>query len=42
LKKGKTGETYNIGGENERKNIEMVEHLCEKMAGKKGREKDYY
>ncbi|NPA43178.1 MAG: dTDP-glucose 4,6-dehydratase [Chlorobi bacterium] len=29
LHKGKKGETYNIGGENERKNIEVVEKLCE-------------
>jgi dTDP-glucose 4,6-dehydratase len=42
LKKGKTGETYNIGGENELNNIKLVELLCEKMAGIKGRGKDYY
>jgi len=29
MHKGKTGETYNIGGDNERKNIEVVEKLCE-------------
>lgn len=28
LKKGRVGETYNIGGNNERKNIELVEMLC--------------
>jgi dTDP-glucose 4,6-dehydratase len=29
MHKGKTGETYNIGGNNEMKNIEVVEKLCE-------------
>ena len=29
--KGKKGETYNIGGNNERKNIELVETLCDTM-----------
>ena len=32
LNKGKTGQTYNIGGENEWKNIDVVNFLCEKMA----------
>jgi dTDP-glucose 4,6-dehydratase len=42
LKKGKTGETYNIGGENEWENIKLVNFLCEKVAGIKGKNKDYY
>lgn len=29
--KGKTGETYNIGGDNEWKNIDLVEKLCDIM-----------
>lgn len=29
LEKGKTGETYNIGGNNERANIELVKTICE-------------
>lgn len=29
--KGKTGETYNIGGNNEWKNIDLVRQLCETM-----------
>ncbi|WP_065237431.1 dTDP-glucose 4,6-dehydratase [Gallibacterium genomosp. 3] len=29
LIKGKVGETYNIGGNNERKNIEVVESICQ-------------
>lgn len=29
--KGKTGETYNIGGNNERKNIDLVHTLCDIM-----------
>ena len=30
--KGRTGETYNIGGNNEWKNIDLVEKLCDIMA----------
>ena len=29
VKEGKVGETYNIGGHNEKKNIEVVETLCD-------------
>lgn len=39
---GKIGETYNIGGENEWTNIELVNKLCELVAIKKGLDKDYY
>jgi len=35
IKNGKIGETYNIGGENEWKNIDIVNLLCEKIAIKK-------
>ncbi|MDH5380893.1 MAG: dTDP-glucose 4,6-dehydratase [Cyclobacteriaceae bacterium] len=35
--KGKTGETYNIGGENEWKNIDLVNFLCQLMDKKLGR-----
>lgn len=34
---GKTGETYNIGGNNEWKNIELVKLLCSLMDSKLGR-----
>ena len=34
---GKTGETYNIGGNNERKNIELVQTLCDTMDDLLGR-----
>ncbi len=34
---GKTGETYNIGGNNERKNIELVHTLCDTMDDLLGR-----
>ncbi|CRF35695.1 dTDP-glucose 4,6-dehydratase 1 [Brachyspira suanatina] len=40
--KGRIGETYNIGGENEITNIDMVNILCEKLAVKMNKEKDYY
>ncbi len=36
--KGKTGETYNIGGNNEWQNIELIMLLCEIMDEKLGRE----
>lgn len=36
--KGKDGETYNIGGFNEWKNIDIVRLLCKKMDEKLGRE----
>ena len=42
INKGKTGETYNIGGENEWENIRLVHVLCEKMAAFFGKDKDYY
>lgn len=34
---GRAGETYNIGGNSERKNIDIVMKLCEIMDGKLGR-----
>jgi dTDP-glucose 4,6-dehydratase len=37
--KGKLGETYNIGGFNEWKNLDIVHLLCEIMDDKLGREK---
>ena len=39
--KGKEGETYNIGGFNEWKNIDLVKLLCTLMDQKLGREKGY-
>jgi len=39
---GKTGETYNIGGENEWENIKLVNKLCEIVAIEMGKDKDYY
>ncbi|HEY1407081.1 MAG TPA: dTDP-glucose 4,6-dehydratase, partial [Spirochaetota bacterium] len=38
LKNGKTGETYNIGGENEWENIRLVHSICEKMALRDGKD----
>ena len=37
--KGKSGEVYNIGGNNEWKNIDLVRMLCGTMDQKLGREK---
>ena len=37
LHKGKAGETYNIGGHNEWKNIDIVHFLCDAMDDKLGR-----
>jgi len=42
VNKGKSGETYNIGGENEWENIKLVHVLCEKMAVAMGKEQEYY
>ncbi len=42
VNKGRLGETYNIGGENEWENIKLVNVLCEKMAKIMNKEKDYY
>lgn len=36
--KGKTGETYNVGGSNEWKNIDLIHLLCKVMDNKLGRE----
>jgi dTDP-glucose 4,6-dehydratase len=36
--KGRNGETYNIGGNNEWQNIELVKFLCQLMDSKLGRE----
>ena len=40
--KGKAGETYNIGGENEWENIRLVHILCEKMAAVTGVDVDKF
>ena len=37
--RGKIGETYNIGGNNEWKNIDVIKELCRQMDEKLGREK---
>lgn len=37
--KGKIGETYNIGGHNEWKNIDIIKELCTQMDKRLGREK---
>ncbi len=42
VNKGRSGETYNIGGENEWENIKLIHVLCEKMAAKLGKDKDYF
>ena len=38
IQKGKHGETYNIGGNNEWKNIDIVHEICEVLAGETGRD----
>jgi dTDP-glucose 4,6-dehydratase len=42
IKNGRTGETYNIGGDNEWENIKLVNVLCEKMAAIFNKDCDYY
>lgn len=36
LEKGRTGETYNIGGGNQKENLELLEILCAKVAARTG------
>ncbi|MBU1076397.1 MAG: dTDP-glucose 4,6-dehydratase, partial [Spirochaetes bacterium] len=38
INQGRSGETYNIGGQNEWKNIDMLNFLCEKIAGITGKD----
>lgn len=42
VQSGKIGETYNIGGENEWTNIDLVNCMCELVAMKTGKDKEYY
>ena len=42
LNKGRTGETYNIGGDNKWQNIKLVDFLCEKIGQLQVKDKDYY
>ena len=41
LRKGKPGETYNIGGNNERTNLELVQTLCDLIKDKSSDRFDY-
>ncbi len=42
IKSGKIGSSYNIGGENEWTNIDLVNKLCEIIANRFNKEKNYY
>src|SRR6056297_1373229 len=42
LEKGAVGESYNIGGENERTNLELVKTLCTILDGKRPKESGSY
>ncbi|MCL5019598.1 MAG: dTDP-glucose 4,6-dehydratase, partial [Patescibacteria group bacterium] len=42
ISKGRVGEKYNIGGEQEIDNLKVVHTLCEKMAEKLGKDRDYF
>jgi len=42
LLKGKLGEVYNIGGENEWKNIDLVNLICEILSEKTGKDGGYF
>lgn len=39
--KGKSGETYNIGGGNEKTNLDLVKHICKILDAKYPKEKPY-
>ena len=38
ITEGTVGETYNIGGENEWKNIDLIRLMCRQLDGKLGRD----
>jgi dTDP-glucose 4,6-dehydratase len=42
IKYGERGETFNVGGENEWTNIELLNKLCEIMAEETNKDNDYY
>jgi len=42
IRKGRTGETYLMGGENEWENIKLIHVLCEVTAEKTGKPRDHY
>ena len=42
IEKGKPGETYNIGGENEWTNLDLVNRLCEIVAEESGKSAETY
>ena len=42
LEKGKLGETYNIGGNNEMKNIDVVKYVCENLDKKRPKSSGKY
>ena len=42
MNKGRNGETYAVGGENEWENIRLVNVLCELAAAETGKESDHY
>jgi dTDP-glucose 4,6-dehydratase len=42
INKGKAGETYNIGGENEWENIKLINELLQKMTRFLNKDKDYF
>ena len=42
IERGRAGETYAIGGENEWENIELVNVLCEKIARRQGKPGDHH
>jgi len=41
LDAGKTGRSYNIGGENERSNIDLVRHICALLDTKRPKDTPY-
>ena len=42
FKKGKSGETYNIGGRNERNNLQIVHAICEILNQKEPKKEGKY
>ena len=40
--RGKSGETYNVGGHNEKNNLEIVQYVCQILDQQKPRKKGKY
>jgi len=42
LTRGKKGQVYNVGGENEKTNLEVIDHIIERLSELQGTDPDIY